>query len=71
MGSSSRKFFGWTIALGLSLCLLGLLAATGESLRHAEFAPPIQEAGETEPSITHAPIDNTYHHPGLAAWMTP
>ena len=66
------KFLAWTLALGLALGLLGLLVATGESIRHAEIASPFTEAVEPElPLHHHAPADNTYHHPGLAAWMTP
>ena len=66
-----RKFIAWTLALGLALGLLGLLVATGESIRHAEIASPFTEAVEPELPLHHAPADNTYHHPGLAAWMTP
>ena len=46
MESFGRKFLAWTIALGLSLCLLGLLVATGESIRHAEIASPLPQAAE-------------------------
>lgn len=66
-----RKFLAWTIALGLSLGLLGLLVATGESIRRAEIASPFTEAVEPELPLHRAPVDNTYHDPGLAGWMTP
>jgi hypothetical protein len=66
-----RKFLVWTIAPGLALCLLGLLVATGESIRHAEIASPLPEAAEPELPIKHAPVDDTYRNPTLAAWMTP
>ena len=66
-----RKFIAWTLALGLALGLLGLLVATGESIRQAEIASPLTEAVEPELPLHHAPADNTYHHPGLAGWMTP
>ena len=65
------KFLAWTLALGMALGLLGLLVATGESIRHAEIASPFTEAVEPELPLHHAPADNTYHHPGLAAWRTP
>jgi hypothetical protein len=65
------KFLAWTVALGFCLCLLGLLVATGESIRRAEIASPFTEAVEPELPLHHAPVDNTYHHPGLAGWMTP
>jgi hypothetical protein len=71
MESFGRKFLAWTIALGLALCLLGLLVATGESIRHTEIASPLPEAAEPELAIKHAPVDNTYRDPALAAWMTP
>ena len=66
-----RKFLAWTLALGLALGLLGLLVATGESIRQAEIASPFTEAVEPELPLHHAPADSTYHPPGLAAWMTP
>lgn len=66
-----RKFLAWTLALGLVLGLLGLLVATGESIRQAEITSPFTEAVEPELPFHHAPADHTYHHPGLAAWMTP
>jgi hypothetical protein len=71
MESFGRKFLALTIALGLSLCLLGLVVATGESIRHAEIASPFTEVVEPELPLPRAPVDNTYHHPALAAWMTP
>ncbi|HEV2053629.1 MAG TPA: hypothetical protein VGV06_00485 [Methylomirabilota bacterium] len=71
MESFGRKFLAWVLGLGVALCLLGLLVATGESIRHAEIASPPPEAAEPEPPITPAPADNTYRDPALAAWMTP
>jgi len=65
------KFLAWTFALGVCLCLLGLLVATGESIRRAEVASPFTEAVEPELPLHHEPVDKTYHHPGLAGWMTP
>ena len=66
-----RRSLAWALALGLALCLIGLLVATGESIRHAEIASPLPEAAEPELPIKHAPVDNTYRDPALAAWMTP
>ena len=71
MGYFSRKFVAWTIALGLGLCLLGLLVATGESIRHAEIASPFTQAVEPDLPLDRSPVDDTYHHPGLAVWPTP
>ena len=71
MESFGRKCLAWTLGLGVALCLLGLLAATGESIRHAEIASPLPEAAEPELPIKHPPVDDTYRDPALAAWMTP
>ena len=71
MDAVGRKFILWTIALGLCLCLLGLVVATGESIRHAEIASPLQEAAEPQGAIKHEPVDNTYRDPAGAAWMAP
>jgi hypothetical protein len=71
MESFGRKFLAWTIALGLCLCLLGLLVATGASIRHAEIVSPLPKAAEPELPIKDAPVDNTYRDPALGAWMTP
>lgn len=64
------RLLAWTVALGLCLCLLGLLVATGESIRPAEIISPFTETVEPEIPLQYAPIDKTYHHPALAAWMT-
>lgn len=71
MESFGRKFLAWALGLGVALCLLGLLVATGESIRHAKVALPLPEASEPELPIRDAPVDNTYRDPALAAWMTP
>lgn len=65
------KLLVCTFALGLCLCLLGLLVATGESIRRAEVASPFTEAVEPELPLHYAPVDNTYRDPALSAWMTP
>jgi hypothetical protein len=64
-------FLPWIFGLGLGLGLLGLLAATGESIRRAEIASPFTGAVEPELPLHHAPVDKTYHDPGLAGWRTP
>ena len=66
-----RKFLAWVLGLGVAMCLLGILVATGESIRHAEIASPLPEAAEPELPIKDAPVDNTYRDPALGAWMTP
>ena len=71
MACFGRKFFAWTVALGLALVLVTLLVATGESIRHAEIASPFTQAVEPDLPLDRSPVDDTYHHPGLAVWPTP
>lgn len=71
MESFGRKFLAWALGLGVALCVLGLLVATRESIRHAEIASRLPEVAEPELPVKHAPVDNTYRDPALAAWMTP
>ena len=71
MESFGRKSLAGALGLGVALCLLGLLVATGESIRRAEIASPFTETVEPELPLDPAPVDKTYHHPGLAGWMTP
>jgi len=67
----SRKPLAWAIVLGLALVLVTLLVATGESIRHAEIVSPLTQPAEPAPPLDRRPVDDTYHHPGLAAWPTP
>jgi len=66
-----RTFLVWTLALGLALGLFGLLVATGESIRRVEIGSPFTGAVEPELPLNRAPVDTTYHDPGLGGWMTP
>ena len=61
MGGFSSKKSVWLAALGLVLALVGLLVATGESIRHVEADKPAHNA----------PADDVYHPPGSRVWMTP
>lgn len=70
MGYLSRRFLAWILGLGVALALLGLLVATGESIRHAETAAVLQGAAEPE-QATHPADEGTYRDPALAVWMTP
>lgn len=68
MGYLGSKISVWLAALGLVLALVGLLVATGESIRHPErVAPP---AAADKPAHD-APADDVYHPPGSRIWMTP
>jgi hypothetical protein len=62
------KVLAWSFALALILALVGLLVATGESLRRQERRSPFTQV--VEPDLPLAPAD-VYHSPGVAAWPTP
>ena len=66
------KVLAWVSALVLLLALMGLLVATGESLRRQEHRSPFTQV--VEPDVPRqspeAPAE-VYHAPGLAAWPTP
>jgi len=67
MGYLGSKISVWLAALGLVLALVGLLVATGESIRHPErVAPPAADKPAHD-----APADDVYHPPGSRIWMTP
>jgi hypothetical protein len=70
-GYFGSKISVWLAALGLVLALVGLLVATGESIRHPErVAPPAGAAAADKPAHD-APADDVYHPPGSRIWMTP
>jgi len=59
-----------TLALGLVLALVGLFAATSESLRRQEHSFPFTEAVEPELSLQNSEAQNGDHAPGVTAWPT-
>jgi hypothetical protein len=59
-----------TAALGLTLVLVILLVATGESLRQPDRSYPFTEGLEPELPLHAVPADDVERHPGAAAWMT-
>lgn len=61
----------WLVALGLVLALVGLLVATGESLRHVGRVSPLTGAVEPGKPANDAPSGDVYHPPGSSVWMTP
>jgi hypothetical protein len=69
MESVGSRLLAWVLGLGVVLSLLGLLVATGESIRHPDIAAPLPEAAQPEVPIKQAPEDNTYRDPVLPAWM--
>ena len=71
MGCFSGKISVWLAALGLVLTLVGLLVATGESIRHIGRASPLTAAGEPDKPAQDAPAGDAYHSPGSRVWMTP
>ena len=66
------KVLAWSFALVLILALIGLLVATGESLRRQEHRSPFTQVVEPDLPLQslEAPAD-VYHSPGVAAWPTP
>ena len=61
----------WLAALGLVLVLIGLLVATGESIRHAGRVSPLTGAAEPDKAAHDAPSGDVYHPPGSSVWATP
>lgn len=65
------KLLASTFALALVLALVGLFAATSESLRRQEHSFPFTEAVEPELPLQHAEADDFYHDQAVAGWPTP
>jgi len=67
----SGKLLAWTFALALVLALIGLIAATSESLRRQEHSFPSTKALEPELFRQHSEAPDLYHGPTVAGWPTP
>jgi len=65
------KLLIWSFALALVLALIGLIAATGESLRRQEHSVPLTDAIESPLSLQHSDADERYYGSGVAGWPTP
>ena len=65
----SRKSV-WLSALGIVLALVGLLIATGESLRHVERAAPWSGAAQSGSPANDSLSSDAGRRPGSSAWMT-
>ena len=61
----------WLSALGIVLALIGLLIATGESIRHAERAAPLSGAAQPGNPASDSLSSDAGRRPGSSAWMTP
>lgn len=66
-----RKLVLLAAALGLSVALVGLLAATEATLRVIERRDPFTKGVKPEPTPQGSTRDGVYHDPGAAGWMTP
>lgn len=66
-----RTLFLLAAALGLSVALVGLLAATEASLRAIERREPFTKTVKPEPPPQDSTRDRVYHDHGTAGWMTP
>jgi hypothetical protein len=66
-----RRTSVWLTALGLLLALIGLVIASGESIRHIERVAPLNGVTETgKPASDSLPSD-AYRRPGSSFWRTP
>ena len=65
------KVLSWAFALALVLALIGLVVATGESLRRQEHRVPLMETLEPPLPPQHSETPDTYHDPGVAGWPAP
>lgn len=65
------RLLTWTFGLAIVLALIGLVAATGESLRRQEHSVPRAETLEPPLPLQHAEAPATYHDPGVAGWPAP
>lgn len=65
------KLLAWTLTLVLVLALVGLGAATSESLRRQEHRGPFPDVLEPEPPRPVPETPDVYHAPGVAGWPAP
>jgi hypothetical protein len=65
----SGKLLAWTVVLVLAL--IGIFAATSESLRRQEHSFPFTRAMEPELPRQHGEAHDPYHGPSVAGWPTP
>jgi hypothetical protein len=65
------KLLAWACALALVVALVGLLAATSESLRRQEGTFPFTEAVEPDLPLAQVDAPSVYHDPGAAGWPVP
>ena len=70
-GWFKRRTSVWLTALGLFLALLGLLIASGESIRHIERVAPLHGVTETGKPASDSPPSDAYRRPGSSIWRTP
>ena len=66
----SRKSV-WLSALGIVLALVGLLIATGESLRHGDRIAPWSGAAQSGNPASDSLSGDAGRRPGSSVWMTP
>lgn len=61
----------WLTALGLFLALVGLVIASGESIRHIERVAPLRGVTESGKPASDSLPNDAYRHPGSSVWRTP
>ena len=61
----------WSLALALVLALIGLIVATGESLRRQGHSTPLTDTIESPLPRPPSDADERYYGSSIAGWPTP
>jgi len=61
----------WSFALALVLALIGLIAATSESLRRQGHSVPLTDTIESPLPRQHSDAGERYYGSSIAGWPTP
>ena len=71
MGWFKSRTSVWLAALGIALALVGLLIATGESIRHVERVAPLGGAVQSGTPASDSLPSDVGRRPGASVWRTP
>ena len=70
MGWFKSRTSVWLSALGVALALVGLLIATGESIRHVERVAPHGGAAQLGTPASNSLPNDADRRPGALFWRT-
>ena len=70
LGRFKRKMTVWLPALGIAVALVGLLIATGESLRHVERVAPLSGIAQSGALAGDSLPNDAGRRPGSSFWRT-